>query len=79
MELCIVLLPASSVGEGIGLTMTRSQVALGSSPSLVAFSTATSGYYFLAVSALVSHLQCGKNDSVFPSRILSSLNELKGM
>lgn len=73
MELCIVLLPASSVGEGIRITMTRTQ------GHLVAFSTATSGYYFLAVSALVSHLQCGKNDNVFPSRILSSLNELKGM
>lgn len=77
VEVCIGLLPVASVGEGDRITMIRTQMALGSSPNLVAFSLVTSGY-FLAVSASDSHLQCGKNDSVFPSRILSSLNGLKG-
>lgn len=66
VEVCIGLLPVASVGEGYRITIVRTQVALGSSPSLVAFSTSTSGY-FLAVSASDSHLQHGKNDSVFPA------------
>lgn len=66
VEVCIGLLPVPSVGKGGGITMVRTQVALGSSPSLVAFSTMTSGY-FLAISASDSHLQRGKNDSVFPA------------
>lgn len=66
VEVCIGLLPVASVGKGDGSSAVRTQVALGSSPSLVAFSTMTSGY-FLAISALDSHLQRGKNDSVFPA------------
>lgn len=66
VEVCTGLLPVASVGKGDRITTVRTQVALGSSPSLVAFRTMTSGY-FLAISASDSHLQRGKNDSVLPA------------
>lgn len=66
VEVCIGLLPVASVGKGDRIPMVRIQVALGSSPSLVAFSIMTSDY-FLAISASASHLQHGKNDIVFPA------------
>lgn len=66
MEGCIGLLPVASVEEGDRITLVRTQVALGSSLPLIAFSATTSGF-FLAVSASESHLQRGKNDSVFPA------------
>lgn len=65
-SVCIGLLPVASVEKGDRITTVRTQVALGSSPRLVAFSTATSGV-FSAISASDSHLQHGKNDSVFPA------------
>lgn len=65
-NVCIGILPVASVGKGDRITTVRTQVALGSSPSLVAFSTATSGD-LPAISASASHLQRGKYDSVFPA------------